>query len=161
LAGLDATGALTDSAIAGADVSALLAVFADQMRNSTDTAQSLADATETLLDLEDVELAGDVTYDAGVTRLATIPADGDGVYTIAAWAIFAAGAGTYRTVYARIDGADVELNTAAPDGANPDTVAGSLTAYFVAGETIGLAVKQDSGGAINVTNAQLAIQRIQ
>lgn len=157
----DASGDLKDSTIDEADVIALLGVFADQMRNSTDTAQSLADATETVVDLEDVELAGDVTYAAGTTSLATIPVGGTGTYAIVYGATFAAGAGTYNRVAIKVNGVTRTTDEETPDTTNPIVVVGNTMLRLAAGDTVGLYAKQDSGGALNVTAGHMAIQRIQ
>lgn len=160
LASLGATGALSDSGVAGADVSGMLAVFALKGRQSTHTAQALVTATPTLIALEDADLVGGVTFDAG-TNLFTIPAGGVGIYSLSALATFATGAGTKRVVIARVGGIDVELATIAPSTTTPDIVVGSLTASLNDGQTIGLACEQDSGGDLDLTDGLFAIQRIQ
>lgn len=164
LAGLTALGALEDTTILAADMAAAAvagAVYGDQMRNSSVTAQSTADATATLIDLEVVELVGDVTYDAGVTSLATIPAGSDGLYAIAWAAVFAAGVGTYNEAAIHINGAQAFDVQETPDNASPITCRDYALVRLSAGDTVGLWCKQDSGGALDVTSAYLAIQRMQ
>jgi len=164
LAGLTALGALEDTTILAADMAGAVTmggIYNDQMRNASDTAQSTADATATLIDLEDVELVGDVTYDAGVTSLATIPAGADGFYAIGWAAVFAAGAGTYNEAGIYINGAPAFDVQETPDGASPITCQDYALVRLSAGDTVGLWCKQDSGGALDVTSAYLAIQRIQ
>lgn len=164
LASFDAAGSTKDSGVTAASIAGAVTmggIYNDQMRNSTDTAQSLADATATLIDLEDVELAGNVTYDAGGTSVATIPAGGTGFYAIAYNLVFAAGLGTYNRAMIYVNGAlrfDVEET---PDNANPIVVEDYCMLKLTAGDTVALWGKQNSGGALDVTSAYLAIQRIQ
>lgn len=158
----DALGQPTDSAIASADISSAIAiggVAADKMRNSTNTAQSLADATAEIVDLEDVEVTGDVTYAAGTTSLATIPATG--LYAIQYSLVFAAGAGTYNEAHIYINAADAFDSSETPDNANPITVDDFAIRYLAANDTVALWGKQDSGDALNTTAGRLSIQRIQ
>lgn len=162
LATLDALGQVTDSTIASASIAGAVTmgnIFNDQMRNSTNTAQSIADATAEIIDLEDVELAGDVPYAAGTTSLATIPTSG--LYAIVWSAVFAAGAGTYNTAYLYVNGSAVDDDTKTPDNANPISCDGDVIMYLAANDTVALWCKQDSGGALNVTAGRLAIQRLQ
>lgn len=164
LASFDAAGSTKDSGIAAASIAGAVTmggIWNDNMRNSTDTAQSLADATATLIDLEDVELVGDVTYAAGTTSLATIPAGASGIYAIAYELTFAAGAGTYNAAEIYKNGTYYTDTTETPDNANPIFVSDYVIMYLAAGDTIGLWGKQDSGGALNVTSGRLAIQRLQ
>lgn len=164
LAALTALGALESTAILAADMAAAAvagAVYGDQMRNSSATAQSTADSTATLIDLEVVELVGDVTYDAGVTSLATIPAGADGLYAIVYGATFATGGGTYNRLEIKINGVTRTDDEGTPDNANPVEVVGNTILRLAAGDTVGLYAQQDSGGALDVTSAYLAIQRIQ
>jgi len=164
IATLSALGAVEDSTIASASIAGAITmgtIYNNNMRNSTNTAQSLADATEEVIDLEDVELAGDVTYAAGTTSLATIPAGGTGLYAIVYGATFAAGAGTYNQIAIKISGTTRASEDTAPDNANPIVVEGNVMLPLTAGDTVGLYAKQDSGGALDVTSAYMAIQRIQ
>lgn len=164
LAGLTAAGALEDTTILTSSIAGAVTmggIFNDQMRNSTNTAQSTADATATIIDLEDVELVGDVTYAAGTTSLATIPAGASGIYAVMYELTFAAGAGTYNAAEIHKNGAYYTDTTETPDNANPIFVSDYVIMYLAAGDTIGLWGKQDSGGAIDVTSGRLAIQRIQ
>lgn len=160
LASLGATGALSDSGVAGADVSGMLAVFALKGRQSTNTAQALVTATPTLIALEDADLVGGVTFDAG-TNLFTIPAGGVGIYMIVYGATFAAGAGTYNQIAIKINGTTRSDTEETPDNANPIVVENGTVLRLAAGDTVGLCAKQDSGGALDVTSAYMAIQRIQ
>jgi predicted RecA/RadA family phage recombinase len=162
LASFDAAGSTKDSGIAQSSIAGAVtmgAMWNDNMRNSTNTAQSLADATAEIIDLEDVEVTGDVTYAAGTTSLATIPTTG--VYDILGELTFAAGAGTYNRVLIYIDGNERESHDITPDNANPKTTGLSVAAYLTAGRTVALWGKQDSGGALNVTAGRLSIQRKQ
>ncbi len=162
LASFDAAGSTKDSGITAASITGAVtmgAIYNDQMRNSTDTAQSLADATLTLIDLEDVELAGDVTYDAGGTSLATIPADG--LYAIVFGATFAIGAGTYNEVAIKVNGVIRSADVETPDNTNSTVVVYNTMLRLSANDTVGLWCKQDSGDALNVTAAYMAIQRLQ
>ena len=164
LAALTAAGKLETSGVLTADIAGAVTmggIWNDNMRNSTNTAQSTADATSTIIDLEDVELVGDVTYAAGTTSLATIPVGGDGVYALAYELTFAAGAGTYNAAEIYKNGAYYTDTTETPDNANPIHVSDYVIMYLAAGDTIGLYGKQDSGGAIDVTSGRLAIQRLQ
>ena len=164
LAGLTALGALEDTTILAADMAVAAvagAVYGDQMRNSSDTAQSTASGTATLINLEDVELAGNVTYDAGGTSLATIPAGGTGFYAIAYNLVFAANAGTYNRAMIYVNGAlrfDVEET---PDTANPIVVEDYCMLKLTAGDTVALWGKHDAGAPVNVTAGYMAIQRLQ
>lgn len=164
IASFGAAGSTKDSGIAAASIAGAVTmggIWNDNMRNSTDTAQSLADATSTIIDLEDVELVGDVAYAAGTTSLATIPAGASGIYAIAYELTFAAGAGTYNAVEIYKNGVYYTDTTETPDNANPIYVSDYVIMYLAAGDTIGLWGKQDSGGAIDVTSGRLAIQRLQ
>lgn len=164
LAGLTALGAVYDTTILAADMADAVTVgivYGDNMRNSTDTAQSLADTTEEVIDLEDVELAGDVTYAAGTTSLATIPVGGTGTYAIVYGATFAAGAGTYNRLVINVNGVTRTTDEETPDNANPIEVVGNTMLRLAAGDTVGLYATQDSGGALDVTAAYMAIQRMQ
>lgn len=162
LVSMDALGQSVDSTIAAADISGAVAIGAvanDKMRNSTNTAQELADATAEIIDLEDVETTGDVTYSAGTTSLATIPATG--LYAIHYQLTFAASAATYNEAHIYINGADAFDSSETPDNANPIIVDDFAIRYLVATDTVALWGKQDSGGALNVTAGRLGIQRIQ
>lgn len=160
----DALGQSVDSGVAKASIAGAVTmggIFNDQMRNSTNTAQSLADATAEIVDLEDVELAGDITYTAGSTDLATIPAGGTGLYTVYWTGTFAAGAGTYNSALIYLNGALLFTASEVPDNANPITAYDYEIHYFTAGDTLALWAKQDSGGALDLTAGQMAIQRLQ
>lgn len=162
LATLDALGQVTDSTIAAASIAGAVTVggiYNDNMGNSTNVAQSLADATAEVIDLEDVDLVGDITYAAGTTSLATIPANG--MYVIYYALLFAAGAGTYNKAMIYVNGSSVAETSSTPDNANPISATGFTVQYLSAAETVGLYGKQDSGGALNVTAGILRIQRIQ
>jgi predicted RecA/RadA family phage recombinase len=164
LASWDAAGSTKDSGITAASITGAVTmglIHNDQMRNSTNLAQSLADATETVVDLEDAELVGDVTYAAGTTSLATIPVGGTGLYAIVYGAMFAAGAGTYNRLVININGVTRTADEETPDNANPIEVVGNTMLRLAAGDTVGLYAKQDSGGALDVTAAYMAIQRLQ
>lgn len=164
LASFDAAGSTKDSGITAASIAGAVTmgeIHNDNMRNSTSTAQSLADATETVVDLEDAELVGDVTYAAGTTSLATIPVGGTGLYVINYGATFAAGAGTYNQIAIKISGTTRSDRDETPDNANPIVVENGTVLRLAAGDTVGLYAKQDSGGALNVTDAYMAIQRMQ
>ena len=162
IAGLDATGALYDSTVLVADIAGAVTmggIWNDNMRNSTTTAQSIADATSTIIDLEDVELVGNVTYAAGTTSLATIPVGG--LYAITYSLTFAAGAGTYNEAHIYINGVDAFDTSETPDNVNPITVTDYSIRYLAANDTVALWGKHDSGGALDVTAGRLGIQRIQ
>lgn len=164
LASFDATGSTKDSGITAASIAGAVTmgeIYNDNMRNSTNTAQSCAHNTSTIIDLEDVELVGAVTYAAGTTSLATIPAGASGEYLLVWSATFAAGAGTYNAAEIWKNGAFLTDGQETPDNANPITAFDSATIHLEAGDTIALYGKQDSGGALNVTAARLAIQRQQ
>ncbi len=162
LASFDAAGSTKDSGITAASITGAVTmggIYNDQMRNASDTAQSTADATATLIDLEDVELVGNVTYDAGDTSLATIPATG--LYAIVYGATFEAGGGNYNEVAIKVNSVTRSTDEETPDGTNPTVVVGNTMLRLSANDTVGLWCKQDSGGALDVTSAYLAIQRIQ
>ncbi len=162
LASFDAAGSTKDSGVTAASIAGVVTmggIYNDNMRNSTNTAQSLVDATLTLIDLEDVELVGDVTYDAGGTSLATIPADG--LYAIVYGATFAVGGGAHNEVAIKVNDVTRSTDEETPDNANPTVVVGNTMLRLSANDTVGLWCKQDSGGALDVTSAYLAIQRMQ
>jgi len=162
VAELDATGAIADSGITAGEIdAAVLAGYntTDGARNSTNTAQAVADSTATDIALEDAEFAGDVAVDVTFKEF-TIPVSG--VYAIAFSLTFdTAAGGTTRVADLLVNGTSRAGGEEAPSGAGPDVVEDYVILYLAATDVVKLAGFQDSGGPVNVTAGRLAIQRLQ
>lgn len=125
-------------------------------RQSTNTAQPTASATVTKITLEDDEIVGAMDYDAGDF---TIPESG--VYLVTYEATFAGHGTGDRNAYAYVGENAIDSETMPEDDLNPVTVRGNTAGYLAALSVLSLRASQDSGGALNVTAARMAIQRIQ
>ncbi len=162
VAELDATGAIADSGITAGEIdAAVLAGYntTDGARNSTNTAQAVADSTATDIALEDAEFAGDVAVDVTFKEF-TIPVSG--VYAIAFSLTFdTAAGGTTRVADLLVNGTSRAGGEESPSGAGPDVVEDYVILYLAATDVVKLAGFQDSGGPVNVTAGRLAIQRLQ
>ncbi len=147
------------TAAQGDAADALAAIQGDQARRSSDTAQSCADATPTVIDLEDEDLAGDVAWAGTPDFHFTVPETG--LYLCAIAGSFAANAGGTARRIALSDGSNDVCDDDTAPGADPVFLNDSNVTMLTAGTTLQFMATQDSGGALDLTEAHVAIQRIQ
>ena len=129
--------------------------------DATPRAIVTATFTEVTLTVEDVDVDGFVA--APVANKITIPANFAGRYLITYRLEYASDATGYRIVYVSLDGGGAMawsiVRTAAING--DTTIAyGAALSYLAVGKVITLITWQNSGGNLNVINAELGLVRL-
>ena len=127
------------------------------------TPRAIGDAayTEVTFTVEDVDIDGFVANP--VANKITIPANFAGRYLINYRVEYASDATGFREVYVSLDGVGPQLwsRVRIPAVNGNTTIAGGTVSYFLAvGKVLTLQTWQNSGGNLNVINAELGLVRL-
>lgn len=126
------------------------------------TPRAIPDAayTEVTLTVEDVDIDGFVANP--VANKITIPANFDGNYLINYRVEYASNAAGFREVRIFLDGATEPHSRVRIPAINGDTTIsyGTVNRSMVAGEVLTFKTWQNSGGNLNVINAELGLVRV-
>ena len=126
------------------------------------TPRAINDATHTevTLTVEDVDIDGFVANP--VANKITIPANFDGKYLINYRVEYASNAVGFREVYIRFDGVGIAYTYTRIPAVNGDTTVAfcSVVVGINVGRVVTLQTWQNSGGALNVINAEMGMVRL-
>lgn len=128
--------------------------------DATSRAIATSSLTEATLTVEDVDIDGFVADP--VANKITIPANFDGSYLHIYRVEYASNSTGFRALNWYYDGASPATSAVRIPAVNGDTtvVWGSVTRNVVAGGVITMKTWQNSGGALNVINAELGMVRL-